>query len=124
MAKTSLNFEIHTQDRRLGHTMFGFRQEEGITSLKTGAKREVAQDIEAVFQHVESRRSLDWPEIVAFVVTVSASIPPEVAANLITQWLMSMIPRKPEKIVVERTEIEFEEGLIRRIIHEKMSQSR
>ena len=84
----------------------------------------MAQDIEALFQHVESRKSLDWPEIVAFVVTVSASIPPEVAANLITQWLMSMIPRKPEKIVVERTEVEFEEGLIRRIIHEKMSQSR
>ena len=112
--KIPLKIEIHSYDRRLAYSLFG-------SPLKRGDSIEVREGIEAVFQHTEGRRSLGWPEIVAFAVTVSVNIPPTVAANLITQWLMSKVTKKPEKIVVERTEVEFEEGAIRRIIHEKIS---
>ena len=120
-----MEIQIHTYDNRVAFALFGSPLKDGQTvELKSGQAVEVATGIEAEYLHCEKKYALGWPEIVAFVVTVSAAIPPSVAASLITEWLLFKIPRKPEKIVIERNELEFEEGEIKRVIQEKIEWTR
>ena len=112
-----LRVEVHTHDRGAAYTLFG-------TSVGDGQTAAIADGIEAEFQHIESRRSLGWPEVVAFFITVSAAVPPSVAANLITSWLLSKFPHRPESTIIERSEVEFEEGQLKRVFRERIEMRR
>ena len=112
-----LQLQIYTQDHAVAHAIFG-------DNLKAGQQVVIGEGLEAEFKHVEGRREIGWPDIVALVFTVSMAVPPSVAANLITTWLLSKIPRQPEKIMVDRIEVEWEEGELKRVFSERIERTR
>ncbi|MBP0447788.1 hypothetical protein J8J14_23875 [Roseomonas sp. SSH11] len=76
--------------------------------------------------HVPLIKSGDIPKTieVAFqlAAAVGGGIALNVVANVITDWLMRRFKGRAEKLVIERQEVEFEAGAIKRIVLETITQ--
>ena len=63
------------------------------------------------------------------IITLTASIPTSVAAGMLVNWLWEKLKgRKAKtghftKIAIDRTEVEFDEGEIKRIVYEKITKN-
>lgn len=64
------------------------------------------------------------PKMVDIAVQVLEAVPAGVAANIVTNWIMGRFKERAEKVVVERQEIEFDEGKLKRVIQETITRER
>lgn len=68
---------------------------------------------------------VDFPQVVYFVLDISKQIAAGTASGIAAAWLYENLIKnkkdnKIEKLVIERTEVEFERGSIKKIIEEKL----
>jgi hypothetical protein len=111
-----LEIEITTHDR-----MATFELLEA-TSLSPGQALELADGLVVNYRGTLVRKSVGWPEVSAFLLAVASNLPASVAADLIWNWLKSKLSSPPERLTIDRTVIEFEEGEVKRVIVEKISE--
>ena len=64
------------------------------------------------------------PKMIEVAILVLEAVPTGVAANIITGWIMSRFKGRAEKVVIERKEIEFNEGMVKRIVFETITRER
>jgi hypothetical protein len=103
---------IHTHDRSLAFDLLGKSQ------LRAGDVIGLGQGVFLTYEGTYARKALGFPEIVM----LSASIPTGVAAGIIANWLWEKLRgRNITQIEIDRTMVEFEEGEIKRVIHEKVT---
>ena len=69
-------------------------------------------------------KSAGIPKMIDVAVLVFEAVPAGVAANIITNWLMARFKGRAEKVVIERQEIEFEDGKLKRIVQETITRQR
>jgi hypothetical protein len=75
------------------------------------------RDIVAEFKGIEFKKSLDAPDIVAFLISIGAHIPVSPAADLITAWLLGRFRGHAEILSIDEAEVKFSKaGKIKRII--------
>jgi len=78
----------------------------------------------AVTWQVPMFKASGIPKMIEVAVDVLAAVPAGVAANLVTNWLMSQFKGKAERVIIERQEVEFDEGKLKRIITETITRER
>ena len=69
-------------------------------------------------------KSAGIPKMIDVAVQVLEAVPAGVAANIITGWIISRFKGRAEKIVIERQEIEFDDGKLKRIVQETITRER
>lgn len=69
-------------------------------------------------------KSAGIPKMIDVAVQVLEAVPAGVAANIVTNWLMARFKGRAEKVVIERQEMEFDDGKLKRIIHETITRER
>ncbi len=69
-------------------------------------------------------KSAGIPKMIDVVIQVLEAVPAGVAANIITGWIMNRFKGRAEKIVIAHQEIEFDEGKVKRIVFETITQER
>jgi hypothetical protein len=65
-----------------------------------------------------------FPRLIELTFHVAGDVSLALAAHLIADWVLARFKGKADKIVVNRREIEFEAGEVRRIIEETITQER
>lgn len=93
----------------------------GSNSATSGQSVRINDDLSVTWHSTFIRKEFGVPEIMSFTVDVASNIPAAVAADLIWRWLSSRLKKRPEKVVIERTEVVFEEGAVKRVITERMT---
>ena len=78
----------------------------------------------AVTWQVPMFKSAGIPKMIDIAVQVLEGVPIGVAANIITGWVMNRFKGRAEKIVIERQEVEFDEGKLTRIVFETITRER
>lgn len=84
-------------------------------SLKSGSAIEIPEVGRIVYQRMIERRTLGAEAVVELLLELGAAVGTGVAAN----FIYDKLKRKNSRIRVDRTEIEFEKGEIKRILSEK-----
>jgi hypothetical protein len=84
---------------------------------------ELGPGILARYEGTYIRKSVGLPEIATFALTVSSGIALNVAANAIWDWIKGL-RTPPESITIDRQEVEFEEGAIKRVVIEHIEKRR
>lgn len=107
-----MKIEIHTHDTRLvGHLL-----EESTISVHD--EIQISGGVTLKYDESYIRKAVGFPEIAKFALTFGSGIAAGVAAN----WIYAKLKgRNIEKLIIERTEIEIEEGEIKRVIEEKLT---
>ena len=78
----------------------------------------------AVTWEVPMYKSGDYPKMIDVAVQVLEAVPAGVAANIVTNWIMGRFKGRAEKVVVERQEMEFDDGKLKRVIQETITRER
>ncbi len=105
-----MKIEVYSYNGRLVHDLFNK------SFLSAGDKIQIADNITLNYEGTYCRRTIGFPEIANFALTFSSGVASGVAAT----WLYDKLKgQKVEKLVIERTEVEINEGEIKRIIEEK-----
>jgi len=105
---------IHTYDGSLAFDLLGKSQ------VCTGDIIDLDQGVSLTYKGTYMRKALGFPEIIM----LSASIPIGIAAGVLANWLWEKLRgRNITQIEMDRTTVEFEEGEIRRVIHEKVTKT-
>jgi len=63
-------------------------------------------------------------DVAIVLITVAATIPATVAANLITEWIQGRLKGHVTRATIEKNEISFDESQIRKIVTEKITEDR
>jgi hypothetical protein len=66
----------------------------------------------------------DFPLTLDFVLTISRDLAVGVAAGLIVEWIMSNFKGRAEKVVIERMEATFDQGVLTKIVTETITSTR
>ena len=69
-------------------------------------------------------KSAGIPKMIDVAVQVLEAVPAGVAANIVTGWIMARFKGRAEKIVIERQEMEFDEGKLKRVVQEMITRER
>lgn len=69
-------------------------------------------------------KSAGIPKMIDVAVQVLEAVPAGVAANIISGWIMARFKGRAAKVVIERQEVEFDEGKLKRIVHETITRER
>lgn len=109
-----LQLEIDTYDRELCFDLMGNPK-----SLGSGVKAVVSGDVTVTLGPMSLRKSFGIPETITLFVEFSTGV----GASLFAAWLYNKIQGRSEKIRIEHTEIELDEGQIKRIITHKMERN-
>ena len=91
---------------------------------KSGDVISLVPGVEIRMLPMELRRSAGAAAILCFALRVGGDIAIGLAASAIYDWLKKGMSRAPEKLVIDRSEIEFEEGEVKRIITERIEHQR
>ncbi len=114
-----MQIDIHTHDKQLLSDLFGR------TRINSGDKLPLAEGVTLEYQGTVKYYSVDWPDIVTFVLEYGTAVSAGVVATRLTDWIREKVGSRVERIEVDREEIELDkEGRIRRIIREKITRSR
>jgi len=110
-----MQISIHTYDRELAFKLLGKSQ------ICAGDVIDVGQGVFLIYDGRYGRKAMDFPEIIM----LSASLPSAVAARVLANWLWQKLKgQKITQIEIDRTIVEFDEGEIKRVIQEKIRESR
>jgi len=113
MIVMNIEIEIQTLDKGLIFDLLG---------KSTPSRHEEVQILEGVSlrydgSRIPIRKGADFPEIAKFVLTWVLSIP----ASMIAAWLYGKLKGKEKtKLIIEKREVEIDQGEIKRIIEEKI----
>ena len=108
----SINIEIHTHERRLVSDLLGK------SSITINDEIQISDQIKLRYAGSYIRKALDFPEIIYIVVSFSSGV----AAGVFANWIYDKIKGKRiEKFMIEKTEIELDQGEIKKVIEEKLS---
>ena len=108
----SINIEIHTHERRLVFDLLGK------SSVTQNDEIQISDQIKLRYAGSYERKGLDFLAIIYFAVSISSSV----GASVFASWLYDKLKGKRiKKFIIERTEIELDEGEIKRIIEEKLT---
>ncbi len=66
------------------------------------------------------RKADGFPEVARFALEVASGTISAVAASAFWAWLSAGLKKHPERITIDRTTVEFEEGAIKRIVMERI----
>jgi len=106
-----VNIEIHIYDRRLVYELLGK------PSAAIGDEIQVSDQITIRYDGSYIRKAIGFPEIAKFVLAFGSGA----TAGVVGNWLYDKLKgKKIEKLVIERTEVEVDQGEIKRVIDEKL----
>lgn len=107
-----MNIEIHPHDRFLAFDLAG------TPSIDVGDEIQIADQVKLSFKSAHDiGKAFYLPEIVYFTLTFGSGVAAGVAAN----WLYDKLKSKRiKKLIIERTEVEIDQGEIKRVIEERL----
>jgi len=105
-----IDIEIYTKDNSL---IFDLLRKK---SAKRGDIITISEDVKFVYKGTLTHFAVDVPSIIHATIEIGGSI----AIGIVSAWLYDRLKGRAEKIKIDRTVIEVEEGEIRRIIEEKI----
>jgi hypothetical protein len=105
---SDVEVEIVTHDVGLLGDLFG-------PGTKTGMQREVESGVNVTLYSSHLHGAIDP----AIILELSVSIAEDAAIAPAASWLYDKLKGHNAKILIERTEVEIEEGQIRRVLMEK-----
>ena len=106
-----LQVEVDTHDRKLCFDLMGNPK-----PLGPGAKAAISDDVTVTLGSMSIRKGFGVPETITLVVEFTSGV----GASLVAAWLYNKLRGRSEKVRIERTEIQLDEGQIKRIITEKI----
>jgi len=93
--------------------------------LQSNREIRLPRNILVEFKGIEFKKSLDAPEIAAFLISVGAHIPAALAADIITAWIVGRCHRQDETLCIDEIEIKFaKSGKIKKIIKRAIKRGR
>jgi hypothetical protein len=95
--------------------------------LQNGGQLQAPVNVSVQFKGIGFKKSLDAPEIAAFLVTVAAHVPAALAADLVTAWILGKFygHSEIESISINETEMRFSKsGKMRKIIKRQIKKER
>ncbi len=109
-----LKIEVDTHDSNLAYDLLG------VDTLNPGASIALSGDATLTYQGggTTIRKDLS-PRVPDFVLTFGRDL----SIGLLANWLFSKLHGRAVTLRVDRTEIDIEEGQIRRILREKIERS-
>src|SRR5262249_22073820 len=116
----TLRIEVHARDITLMPGIFG-------RSISVGQRAQIAEGVTIRNDGSDERRAVDFPAILHFTLEVAERGAEAVGFGVIATWLYDRLKghvhpeRRDEKVLIERTEVELDEGAITRIITEKLT---
>ncbi len=106
-----MNIEIHTNDNFLVFDLFGK------SSIHQDDEIQITEQVRLKYNGSSIRKAVGFQEIANFVLTFGSGV----ASGVVANWLYDKLKeKKVEKLVIERTEVEIEQGEIKRVIEEKL----
>jgi hypothetical protein len=87
------------------------------TTLKAGATIEIPEGGRLQYCGMIERRAVGAESIVKLILEIGTAVGASVAAN----YIYDKLKRRNSKITIDRTEIEFEEGEIKKFLQEKIT---
>lgn len=118
----TIRIEVHARDIRLRPDLFGYNRTIGL-----GSQAEVAEGVTITDGGSHETPAVDIPAIMQFTLEVCERRLEAIGTGFIATWLYDKVKgrihpeRRDEKLVIERTEVELDEGAIKRIIKEKLT---
>jgi len=109
---------MQLQIRTRGHPEFDLFSTRSITAGKTSVA--LADDVVAVSQGAIVRRSLDLPNVLEVAISFGVGVSSTVAANAVWAWLVRGLKQRPQRIEIDHRAVEFEEGVIKRYVEERI----
>ena len=85
---------------------------------------ELGNGVAVVHQGTCLREAADFPVVVTLAVPVAGSTAIGVATNAIYDFLKTRVKKPAVSITVDRTQVDFEEGEIKRIVSERINNDR
>jgi len=106
-----IKIEIHTYDRRLAFDLFE------TSSTNEHTEIQISSEAKLKYHGLYVRKAAGFPEILYSILEYSSGV----ATGIIANWLYNKLKgKKIEKLMIEKTEVEIEEGEIKRVIEEKL----
>jgi hypothetical protein len=106
---------IDTHDPRLAVDMLGNPKEIG-----TGSRTSIPGNAEVTLKSLYIRRAFGLPETLELAITFGSGV----AAGLVANWLFDKLKDRDVRLRIEETEIQIEQGEIRRVITRKIEQQK
>jgi hypothetical protein len=102
-----MDIEIHTYDKDLVFDL---------PSASVHDEIQVPDQIELIYEESYIQKAVDSLAIDYYVLTFGSCV----AAGVVANWLYDRLKgKKIEKLVIERTEVEIDQGAIKKVIEEK-----
>ena len=106
-----MNIEVHTFDKFLVYELLGK------SSVSLNDEVQVSDQIILRFNGIDFQKAVGLPEIINLILALGSVKAIEVASK----WLHDKLKgKKIEKLVIEKTEVEIDQGEIKRVIEEKL----
>jgi hypothetical protein len=90
------------------------------TTLKAGATIELSEGGRLQYCGLIEHRAVDAESIVKLTLEIGTAVGASVAAN----YIYDKLKRRNSKITIDKIEIEFEEGKIKKFLQEKITQNK
>jgi hypothetical protein len=91
----------------------------GSNAANRGESLDLAPGVAIRYEGTLVRKGADLPEITKLVLTVAGSVGAGVVSNAVYD-LLKRLTKPPIQLKIDRTEVEFEEGEIKRIVTERI----
>jgi len=110
-----VELQITTHDRFAEFSLF---DTDSLSSGETAIEL-AGGGIQVRYEGTYVRKALDFPNIISAVAQVSGDLAIGVAGGALWDFLKGL-KQRPERLEIDRIEVEFEEGEVRRIIEERL----
>src|SRR5271156_1293319 len=109
----AMELKISSYDKPSFEQLYGLFREGRTISLGDGT--------ELTFQGIEFKKAEGFPEVAAFLVSVSAHIPAALAADLIKDWIVTRFPKRGEIITIKEEEMTFsKKGKLKKFVRRQI----
>lgn len=106
-----MQLKIYTYNPRLVFDLLGK------SAASVGDEVKISDQARLIYNGSEVRKAIGFPEIACFTLTFGLGVTTGVIAN----WLYDKLKgEKIEKLLIEKTEVQVDQGKIKKIIEEKI----
>jgi len=118
----TIRIEVQARDARLRPDIFGYNKTIGL-----GSVAEVADGVTITDAGSHETRAVDIPAIMNFTLAFGERSLEAIGTGYVAAWLYDKVKsrihpeRGDEKLLIEHTEVELDEGAIKRIITDKLT---
>ena len=110
-----LNIEIETNDRMLTSDLFESREFSAGQTEKV-----ITEGISIRWEGGLKRKAVGFPEIVRITLFIAEKVVLPVAISLTASWLYDKLKGRANKITIEYTVVEIDEGEIKKVLTKKI----